>query len=210
MIKGIQEAVSIPVMAKCRIGHFAEAQVLEAIEIDYIDESEVLSPADEISRQFGELLRKIFGSHFAEEYSGLILVCIAILLLLLIVWFVYRKRPELFMASHKNALSYTVEEDTIYGVDFPGGIAEALSRQNYREAVRLLYLQTLKQLSDAERIDWQLYKTPTQYINEVRLPAFRQLTNHFLRVRYGNFEATEELFRVMQALQEEIGKGGVS
>lgn len=71
--------------------------------------------------QFGELLRKIFGSHFAEEYSGLILVCIAILLLLLIVWFVYRKRPELFMVSHKNALPYTVEEDTIYGVDFPGG-----------------------------------------------------------------------------------------
>lgn len=47
MIKGIQEAVSIPVMAKCRIGHFAEAQVLQAIEIDYIDESEVLSPADD-------------------------------------------------------------------------------------------------------------------------------------------------------------------
>ena len=47
MIKGIQEAVSIPVMAKCRIGHFVEAQVLEAIEIDYIDESEVLSPADD-------------------------------------------------------------------------------------------------------------------------------------------------------------------
>lgn len=48
MIRGIQEAVSIPVMAKCRIGHFVEAQVLEAIEIDYIDESEVLSPADDI------------------------------------------------------------------------------------------------------------------------------------------------------------------
>lgn len=47
MIKGIQEAVSIPVMAKCRIGHFVEAQLLEAIEIDYIDESEVLSPADD-------------------------------------------------------------------------------------------------------------------------------------------------------------------
>ena len=47
MIKGIQEAVSIPVMAKCRIGHFAEAQILQAIEIDYIDESEVLSPADD-------------------------------------------------------------------------------------------------------------------------------------------------------------------
>lgn len=48
MIKGIQDAVSIPVMAKCRIGHFVEAQILEAIEIDYIDESEVLSPADDI------------------------------------------------------------------------------------------------------------------------------------------------------------------
>ena len=48
MIKGIQEAVSIPVMAKCRIGHIVEAQVLQAIEIDYIDESEVLSPADDV------------------------------------------------------------------------------------------------------------------------------------------------------------------
>jgi pyridoxal 5'-phosphate synthase pdxS subunit len=74
MIKGIQAAVSIPVMAKCRIGHFAEAQILEAIEIDYIDESEVLSPADDVyhinKRQFnvpfvcgakdlGEALRRI-------------------------------------------------------------------------------------------------------------------------------------------------------
>lgn len=74
MIKGIQQAVSIPVMAKCRIGHFVEAQILEAIEIDYIDESEVLSPADDIyhinKRQFkvpfvcgakdlGEALRRI-------------------------------------------------------------------------------------------------------------------------------------------------------
>ena len=56
MIQGIQQAVSIPVMAKCRIGHFAEAQILQAIEIDYIDESEVLSPADDVyhidKRQF--------------------------------------------------------------------------------------------------------------------------------------------------------------
>ena len=50
MIQGIQEAVSIPVMAKCRIGHFVEAQLLEAIEIDYIDESEVLLPADDVAK----------------------------------------------------------------------------------------------------------------------------------------------------------------
>ena len=74
MIKGIQEAISIPVMAKCRIGHFVEAQILEAIEIDYIDESEVLSPADDVyhinkrdfkvpfvcgARDLGEALRRI-------------------------------------------------------------------------------------------------------------------------------------------------------
>lgn len=74
MIKGIQDAVSIPVMAKCRIGHFVEAQILQAIEIDYIDESEVLSPADDIyhidktqfnvpfvcgARDLGEALRRI-------------------------------------------------------------------------------------------------------------------------------------------------------
>ena len=112
------------------------------------------------------------------------------------------------MISRKNALPYAVEEDTIYGVDFARGIADALSRSDYREAVRLLYLQTLKQLSDEKRIDWQLYKTPTQYVYEVRMPAFRQLTNHFLRVRYGNFEAMEALFHVMQSLQEEMKKGG--
>lgn len=74
MIRGIQEAVSLPVMAKCRIGHFVEAQILEAIEIDYIDESEVLSPADDVyhidktkfkvpfvcgARDLGEALRRI-------------------------------------------------------------------------------------------------------------------------------------------------------
>ena len=74
MIKGIQKAISIPVMAKCRIGHFVEAQILEAIEIDYIDESEVLSPADDVyhidkhqfkvpfvcgARDLGEALRRI-------------------------------------------------------------------------------------------------------------------------------------------------------
>ncbi len=74
MIKGIQNAVSIPVMAKCRIGHFVEAQILEAIEIDYIDESEVLSPADDVyhinkrdfkvpfvcgAKDLGEALRRI-------------------------------------------------------------------------------------------------------------------------------------------------------
>lgn len=85
MIRGIQEAVSIPVMAKCRIGHFVEAQILEAIEIDYIDESEVLSPADDVyhidktqfkvpfvcgARDLGEALRRIEEGASMTPYKG--------------------------------------------------------------------------------------------------------------------------------------------
>lgn len=163
-----------------------------------------------ISRLVGEILQKIFGSRFAEQYTEAILIGIGILILALIVWFVYKKNPGLFVHSRKGTLPYTVEEDTIYGVDFEKGISVALSRRDYREAVRLLYLQTLKLLSDEKRIDWQFYKTPTQYIYEVKTPAFKQLTNQFLRVRYGNFEATEALFSTMQSLQEEIKKGGAA
>lgn len=162
------------------------------------------------SRWFGKLLDKIFGNTLVAEYSEVVLICIAILILVLVIWFLYKKRPELFMHSRKSTLPYTVGEDTIYGVDFAEGIADALVRTDYREAVRLLYLQTLKQLSDGKRIDWQLYKTPTQYIYEVRLPAFRQMTSHFLRVRYGNFEATETLFHAMRDLQKEVEKGGMA
>ena len=85
MIKGIQDAVSIPVMAKCRIGHFAEAQILQAIEIDYIDESEVLSPADDIfdinkracdvpfvcgATDWGEALRRLAGGASRRRTKG--------------------------------------------------------------------------------------------------------------------------------------------
>lgn len=161
----------------------------------------------------GKLLQKIFGSKFAEQYTEIVLAGLFILIVLLLIWFLYKKRPELFMHSGKK-LAYRVEEDTIYGIDFEKEISTAMLRNEYREAVRLLYLQTLKQLSDAEKIDWQPYKTPTEYTyelkpNTLRTP-FRELTNRFLRVRYGNFEATEALFHEMRTLQREIVKGGVS
>lgn len=161
----------------------------------------------------GKLLQKIFGSKFAEQYTEIVLAGLFILIVLLLIWFLYKKRPELFMRFGKK-LAYRVEEDTIYGIDFEKEISTAMLRNEYREAVRLLYLQTLKQLSDAEKIDWQPYKTPTEYTYELKPNAlrtpFRELTNRFLRVRYGNFEATEALFHEMRTLQREIVKGGVS
>lgn len=165
-----------------------------------------------ISMQMARLLQKLFGSRFAEEYTEVILIVLVMVLLLAIVWFLYRKRPELFMRSRRNRVDYQVQEDTIYGVDFEQEIAEALQQEDYRAAVRLLYLQTLKLLSDAERIDWQPYKTPTEYLYEVKTEdvrtSFRLLTTGFLRVRYGNFDASEPLFREMQNWQAEIKKKG--
>ena len=158
--------------------------------------------------KFQKLLSHLFGPHTAE-YSGYIILGIAILLIALVVWYLYKRRPELFMRNKKNKpLDYDIIEDTIYGVDFENGIRCAVSGGNYKEATRLIYLQTLKYLSDKGLIDWQTYKTPTQYLYELKTPAFRELTNHFLRVRYGNFKASSDLFERMQSLQTEIEKGG--
>lgn len=166
-----------------------------------------------LSMQMAKLLSAIFGSQFAEEYTGLVLICLAAVIIVFLLWVLYRKRPELFMRSSRQVkVAYSVEQDTIYGIDFQQRIAEAIARRDYREAVRLLYLQTLKRLSDAEKINWQLYKTPTEYIYELKPESlrtpFRELTNRFLRVRYGNFEATDSLFHEMEELQNAVQKGG--
>lgn len=161
-----------------------------------------------LSRQVGELLRRLLGSRLVDNYSGLILFLCVTAILLTLIWFVYKKRPDLFMRSRRNKLAYTIEEDTIYGIDFEKAIAEALQQGCYKEGVRLVYLQTLKGLSDGQRIDWQLYKTPSQYLYEVKMGAFKQLTTDFLRVRYGNFEATASLVELMQSRQKEVIKGG--
>ena len=100
----------------------------------------------------------------------------------------------LFGRGKNDRLDYEVEEDTIYGIDFDKAIRQALERKDYREAVRLKYLQTLKMLTENGRIDWQLHKTPTQYTYECTDEAFLRMTRHFLRIRYGNFEATPEVY----------------
>lgn len=91
-------------------------------DADYNYNRELIAPEVNIfewlNRWFGEILQSIFGSQFAEDYSKTILISIAVLLLLLIGWFIYKKNPAIFIRSRKNALPYTVGEDTIYGVDF--------------------------------------------------------------------------------------------
>ena len=139
-----------------------------------------------------EALRFVFGGVINEDTGVVVKVVCVLATLALLTWIIYKLRPQLFRGSGKEASEYETEEDTIYGIDFQQRIDEAMMQQNYREAVRLNYLHTLKMLSDAGRIEWQLYKTPSQYTREYPTEVFRQLTNLFLLIRYGNREAGQE------------------
>lgn len=169
---------------------------------------------DMFKEWFRNLLRQIFNSDIADKYSDLILIVLILVVILLLVFLVYKKRPELFYRAKKLHSSDVLEEETIYGVDFSKEIALALGKKDFYMAVRMAYLQTLKYLSDHHHIDWQTYKTPTEYLYEMNRKEvkeeFKGLTNCFLLVRYGNFEATEETYRTVKNLQQVILKGGNS
>jgi len=138
------------------------------------------------------------------------LVVLGTLLVFFLAWMLWRRRKRLFYGKEKDEdMDYEVVEDTIYGIDFEAEIREALAAGDYRQAVRLVYLQTLSYLQDKGRIDWQPSKTPSQYMRQVNQPAFGQLTRLFVLVRYGNFEADEAIFQQMKSHQEAVmGKGG--
>lgn len=154
------------------------------------------------------LFSRIFGSRFYSDNVTFIWCSVGIVLIAAVAAFIYYKKPALFGRGGKTVQEYEVTEDTIYGIDFPEKIALAMERHDYREAVRLTYLYALKELSDAGRIDWQPYKTPSQYTAEIRISEFRTFSNHFLHVRYGNFSATEELAYEMQRLRIAIMNAG--
>jgi hypothetical protein len=154
-----------------------------------------------------EWLSKTFNVLMDNDVVYYTLVGVGVLLVGFLGWIVWKKNPKLFRRSDDGTPDYDVEEDTIYGIDFDAEIRQALGQHDYRQAVRLLYLQTLKQLSDAGRIDWQPSKTPMQYMRQMNDAAFRELSNGFIRVRYGNFEASEALFQRMKELQAAVGAG---
>lgn len=164
-----------------------------------------------VSRWFNRLINSIFSGKFEENVTTPVMITLFITALAIILFFLYKKRPELFMRSKKTApVPFDTEEENIHGIDFDKEISSALNNKDYRLAIRLLYLQTLRFLSDAQLIDWQIHKTPTEYFYEIRnkemKQPFRELTNHFLQVRYGNYEASRELFETMQDFQTSIKK----
>ncbi len=141
------------------------------------------------------------------------LVVLGAALVAVVGWLVWRYSPRLFMKEEDDALDYDVEQDTIYGIDFEAAIVQALAERDYRQAIRMLYLQTLKRLSDEGTIDWQPSKTPMQYARQVGRREFTELSRLFIVVRYGNHEATEDIFQQMKTLQATLApdtaqKGG--
>lgn len=172
-----------------------------------------------------ELMGEIFGQMWNSTFGTMLLVLLALLVLGLIGLYLWRKHPGLFQRKDSMQNEDAEGEDTIYGVDFEADIRQAVSHEDWREAIRLCYLQALKALSDEGRIDWQPFKTPTQYVYEFEASsslasvpdnltvgaanpaAFRTLTAHFLRVRYGNFNATRELYDEVCRLRKEVNHG---
>lgn len=148
----------------------------------------------------GFLTRMIDGA-LQSDVSWVFITVACVVLIGIGGWLIYKYQPGLFGRKKKEQLDYELEDDNIYGIDFDTAIAEALKRQDYREAVRLRYLQTLKMLTECGSIDWQLHKTPTQYTYECSDEDFLRMTRHFLRIRYGNFEATAEIYEDIVAAQ---------
>ena len=83
-----------------------------------------------------------------------------------------------------------------------------MAQKDYYKAVRIVYLRTLRWLSDGNKISWQLYKTPTQYTREYLSVEFERMTTAFMRVRYGNYQASEELVKLLVDLESKIKEGG--
>ena len=159
----------------------------------------------ELVKRLNEFFENIFGSNFYQDHHDTLWICIGLAALGAVLVFLLWKHPELFARSgRRKPMEYEVTEDTIYGIDFPSEIEKALENENFREALRLMYLQTLKSLSDYHQIEWQPFKTPTQYTFEFRQADFKRMTSLFVRVRYGGFGADKDMIRDMHNLQASV------
>lgn len=141
---------------------------------------------------------------FDSQAADILWTCVGLAVVVSIVAVLVYRHPQLFHRSGRRPIDYEVEEDNIYGVDFEADIAAALQRANYYAATRLVYLQTLRRLSDGGCVVWMPSKTPSQYAREWSSDDFRWLSQQFLRIRYGGYKADETLFLSMRDRQKMI------
>ena len=149
---------------------------------------------DWLARKIERLLSDVFSIQSDGDIRIFIYIAIALAFSALIVFLLYRHRPGLFGKAGNINRAY----------------ARAMAQKDYYRAVRIVYLRTLRRLSDNQRISWQLYKTPTEYTREFLSADFQRMTSVFMRVRYGNYPASEELVDLLVSLEDEIRKGGAA
>lgn len=165
------------------------------------------SIGDFVSEKTGSVIAKFFEALGNGEPKAIIVITAVACLLAVLTYFVVRYR-RLFFGKKAITDSEPDNADNIYGRDFAAELAEARTKGDFRQVVRLTYLQTLRALADEKRIDWQPSKTPTQYTYEVKDAVFRQMTNNFLRVRYGNYPADEAMAEDMARWAEAMAGQG--
>ena len=168
---------------------------------------ELITPDFNVMQWIMERINKYFDGFVdtsgTDQYVKVAWVIAGLVVLAAVGYLLWRNGSKLFGSVGKSRAIYP-DEDTIYGIDFDAAIRRALESENYHEAVRMVYLQTLRYLSDNDYINWQIFKTPTQYIMEMKSDTFRTFTLHFIRVRYGNYDADVTLYETMQDMQDTL------
>ena len=160
-----------------------------------------------MSDRLADWYQSLFNSVFPNENNWYLWFIAAVMVIGIIIAIVVLRNRNLLRRKENNDSGYVVTDDTIYGIDFEQQIEAALGRDDYRTALRMIYLQTLKWLDDNHHIHWQPQKTPSQYVREYRCAPFNTLTTLFIRIRYGGFEAdralVDEALRMRAAVCQE-------
>lgn len=160
-----------------------------------------------MSDRLADWYQSLFNSVFPNENNWYLWFIAAVMVIGIIIAIVMVRNRNLLRRKENNDSGYVVTDDTIYGIDFEQQIEVALGRDDYRTALRMIYLQTLKWLDDNHHIHWQPQKTPSQYVREYRCAPFNTLTTLFIRIRYGGFEAdralVDEALRMRAAVCQE-------
>lgn len=146
-----------------------------------------------MSDRLAEWYQSLLNSVFPNENNWYLWLIMALVVIGIIIAIVVLRNRYLLRLKENTDSGYVVTDDTIYGIDFEQQIKAALGRDDYRTALRMIYLQTLKWLDDNHHIHWQPQKTPSQYVREYRCAPFNTLTTLFIRIRYGGFEADRAL-----------------
>ena len=163
---------------------------------------------EQMQRELSRWLTRNVDPNITKKQVSIWFWIILGVILLFIAWVIYRYKPGFFYINTKNKVGFQVEDEDIHALDFQTLIKEALNSGNYSEAIRLNYLQTLKALHEKELLSWDANKTVNEYVHELIRPDlkadFKVLSLQFAYYRYGNGDASEEIFSLLSDLSRKI------